>query len=84
MCQVSVNIPESVLYDIGMNIKEATNFVRRAVALAYYKEQKVSVGYCAEIAEMSEEDFIKFLSENKISIFDFADTEEFMNEVNNA
>ena len=84
MCQVSVNIPESVFYDVGMSIKDATNFVKRAVALAYYKEQKISIGHCAEIAEMSEEDFIKFLGKNKISIFNFDDAEEFMNEVNNA
>ena len=44
----------------------------------------VSIGYCAQIAEMTEEDFIKFLGQNKVSIFQFDDTKEFLEEMNNA
>ena len=84
MCQVNVNIPEAVLYDIGMNLDEAAAFAKKAVALAYYKQQKISVGYCAQIADMSEEDFIKYLGENQISIFHFDSFDEFVDEVNNA
>ena len=33
---------------------------------------------------MSKEDFIKYLGENKVSIFDFESEEEFMEEIKNA
>ena len=84
MCQVNVNIPEAVLYDVGMTLTEANAFAKKAVALAYYKKQKISVGYCAQIAEMSEEDFIKYLGENQICVFHFDSFEEFSDEVKNA
>ena len=41
-------------------------------------------GYCAQIAGMVEEDFIKYLSDNGISIFSFDDENEFIEEMDNA
>ena len=84
MCQIAINIPEAILYDTRMNRAETENFVRRLVALEYYKNQGVSIGYCAEVAGMSEEEFIKYLGEQKISIFQFDDEQEFFDEVKNA
>lgn len=84
MCQIAINIPEAILYDTRMNRAETENFVRRLVALEYYKNQGVSIGYCAEVAGMSEKEFIKYLGEKKISIFQFDDEEEFLEEVKNA
>ena len=84
MCQIAINIPEAILYDTKMNKVETENFVRRLVALEYYSNQGVSIGYCAEVAGMSEKEFIKYLGEKKISIFQFDDEEEFLQEVKNA
>ena len=67
-----------------MTREEAGVFVRHAVALAYYTQSGVSVGYCSQIAGMPEEDFIKFLGKNQISIFHYADKEEFLKELENA
>ena len=68
MCQVSIKIPDAVMYD----------------TVEYYKSKGISIGYCAEIAGMNEIDFIKYLGDNKISIFQFDDEEEFLNEEKNA
>ena len=84
MCQIAVDIPDEVLYDTRMNIEDASSFVRRAVALGYYTQNGVSIGYCAQIAGMSEEEFIHYLGQNHVSIFQFDDKEEFMEELNNA
>ncbi|MBE5917918.1 MAG: UPF0175 family protein [Pseudobutyrivibrio ruminis] len=83
MYKISVNIPDEVLYDTKMSKKEANEFVKKAVALMLYKN-KVSMGYCASIAEMCKEDFINFLSENGVSIFTFESEDEFIEEMNNA
>ncbi len=45
--------------------------IRQAAALFYYTKLGVSLGYCADIANMSKMDFIYFLSENGVSVFDF-------------
>ena len=84
MYQIAVNVPEAVLFDTKMNFQDAEKFIHRVVALEYFKNQGVSIGYCAEIAGMTEEDFLKFLGENKISIFKFDDDEEFLSEAANA
>ncbi|MCD8020370.1 MAG: UPF0175 family protein [Clostridiales bacterium] len=84
MCQIAVSIPDEVLYDTKMNREDAKSFARKAVALGYYTQSGVSLGYCAQIAGMTEEDFIRYLGFNHISIFHFDDEEEFMEELNNA
>lgn len=84
MCDIAVKIPEEVLYDTKMNRKETTAFVRKYAALAYYLQNKVSIGYCAEIAGMSESEFVDFLGDNKISIFRFSDESELDRDIENA
>ena len=83
MCQISVAIPEAVLYDTRMSQEEAALFSKRAVAMEYYK-QGVSLGYCAQIADMAEEDFLRYLGEHQISVFQFDDEAEFLSEAQNA
>ena len=84
MCQVTVNVPNEVLYDTHMSTAEATAFARKMVALGYYIHNNVSIGYCAEIAGLTEEEFMIFLGQNKIDIFHFQDDEELLRDVSNA
>lgn len=84
MYNVSVNIPDEVLYDTHLSKKRSEEFVRRAAAMFYYTKLGVSLGYCANIAEMPKTDFIRFLSENGVSIFDFDDKEELIEDIANA
>ena len=47
MCQIALNIPEEVLYDTKMNQEQANQFARQAVALRYYTQSGVNIGYCS-------------------------------------
>ncbi len=84
MYNVSVNIPDEVLYDTHLSKNRSEEFVRRAAAMFYYTKLGVSLGYCANIAEMPKTDFIRFLSENGVSIFDFDDKDELIEDIANA
>ncbi|MCC8126065.1 MAG: UPF0175 family protein [Clostridiales bacterium] len=84
MSQITVSIPDEVLYDTKMDIEETNRFVKKAVALGYYTQSGVSIGYCAQIAGMSEEEFIHYLGQNHISIFRFDNKDEFIEEMNHA
>ena len=84
MCQVAIEIPEAVLFDTRMSREEACQFAKRAVALGYYSQSGVSIGYCAQIAEMTEEEFIRYLGKNHFSIFQFDNEKEFLEELENA
>ena len=55
MCQVMINVPHEVLFDTHMSADEAAVFARKMVALGYYTQNNISIGYCAEIAGMTEE-----------------------------
>ncbi len=84
MSQITVSIPDEVLYDTKMDIEETNRFVEKAVALGYYTQSGVSIGYCAQIAGVSEEEFIHYLSQNHISVFRFDNKDEFIEEMNHA
>lgn len=84
MCKVALDIPNEVLYDTRMSKEEAASFAKKAVALCYYVQNGVSLGYCAKIAEMSKERFIRYLGENGVTIFHYDDEDEFMEELKNA
>ena len=84
MCQISMTIPNAVLSNTNMNTEQATEFAKKMVALGYYTQNNVSIGYCAQIAGMTVEDFIKFLGSNKISIFQYDNKEELEKELRNA
>lgn len=77
MCQISIRIPDAVMYDIHMSEEEAAAFARCMVAVGYYTQNNVSIGYCAQIAGMTEEEFIKYLGKRKVSIFQFDNKAEF-------
>ncbi len=84
MCQLAVEIPEAVLYDTHMTELQSEKMAKKIIAMHYYLHFHVSLGYCAQIADTTEEDFIKYLGENNISIFHFEDKKEFLDELKNA
>ena len=84
MYQITLGIPEAVLFDTRMSIHDAVEFARKMVALGYYVCNNVSIGYCAEIAGMTEEEFIVFLGKNHVDIFRFDDEEELLRDIANA
>ena len=84
MCQIALHIPEEVLFDTKMSKLTAEAEIRKIVALQFYTVHGVSLGYCAQIAGMDKEEFVHYLSANKVSIFHFDDKEEFLEEMKNA
>lgn len=84
MCVVSINIPEEILLDLHEDKDDFTNYVKRMIAVDLYKNKKISLGYCADIAGLPKEDFIQFLGESQISVFGYTSEKEFMEELANA
>ena len=84
MCTVAFSIPSEVLYDTRMNDNDTLSFARKAVALEYYRQKGLSLGYCAEIAGLDKEEFIRFLGENGISIYRYDSKSELLEDVANA
>ena len=81
---VALEVPEEILLDLHEDKSDFADYVKRKIALDLYKERQISLGYCAKLADMSKEDFIKYLGENGVSLFSFASDEEFLEEITNA
>ena len=84
MCSITLNIPNEILYDTHMTTVEATAMAKRMLALGLYTNNKISIGYCASVANMTEEEFIRFLGSYKISIFNYDNEEELLRDIENA
>ena len=71
MCVVTINVPEEILLDLHEDKNGFAEYMRKMVALDLYKNRKVSLGYCASVAEMTKEEFVQYLGINGVSIFAF-------------
>jgi predicted HTH domain antitoxin len=84
MSVVSIDVPQEVLLDLHEDKDVFTEYMKKVVALDLYKNKKVSLGYCASVADMTKEEFVQYLSLNGISIFSFESEDEFLEELANA
>ena len=84
MCVVSINVPEEILLDLHEDRNGFAEYMKRMLALDLYKNKKVSLGYCASVAEMTKEEFVQYLGIHGVSIFAFSSENEFLEELANA
>ena len=80
----SVNIPENILLSLREPVEVVGMEMKRALAVRYYAEKRLSLGQCAEFAEMNEKEFIQYLSKYKISVFNYDSEGELREDINNA
>lgn len=76
----TIELPEEVLLSLRTDEDEFIDEMKKTMAIKYYANKKLSIGQSAELAEMSEEDFIKLLGKEDISIFRFDNIDEELKE----
>ena len=79
-----INLPQEIVLTLRQSSEEIVVEMKRASALKYYQEQKLSLGQCAELAEMNKEDFIKYLSKYNMTVFRFQSEHELLEDKDNA
>lgn len=65
MCKISLNIPESALYNLCMNQIEAAKQFKLIVAYYCYINTDISFDDCVAISELSKKEFIRYILDNK-------------------
>jgi len=73
MTTLNISVPSEIFLVLRENETQFSSYMKRYTALNLFQSNKLSIGQCAVLADMTEEDFIYFLGENKISIFDYLD-----------
>ena len=84
---LNIAIPEVFLLSTRQTSKEFETESKKAIALKFYIDEKLSLGQAAELADLSELGFIMYLSENSVSVFRFDDDDcsaELLHDVQNA
>ena len=56
------------MYDTKQTIEQVTDFAKKATALGFYKQYRVSAELGSQIAGMMEKEFIDYLEENGVSV----------------
>ena len=78
-----IELPEEILLSLHLAEDEVIKEMKRTLAVKCFKERKLSIGQSAELAEMTEEDFIKYLGNQNISIFNIDDLDELKKDLGN-
>jgi len=81
---LSISIPSELFLVLRETENQFVGNMKKFTALFLFQNQKLSIGQCAELANMTEEDFICFLGENKVSIFEYLDESTLREELANA
>ncbi len=81
---LSVTVPSEILLTLRESDEQLALNMKRYTAIKLFKDKRLSIGQCAELSEMPEEDFIKLLGENNVSIFDFSDYDSLKEDLANA
>jgi predicted HTH domain antitoxin len=79
---LNISIPETVVLSTRQTNKEFEAEAKRAIALKFYADEKLSLGQAAELAGFSKPDFMKYLGDNKVSVFRY-DSDNYIDELQN-
>ena len=73
---LNISIPDSVILSTRQTTYQFEAEAKIAIALKFYADEKLSVGQAAELANLTEPEFLKLMGQNNISLFRFEDGED--------
>ena len=69
LVNINVPVPSEILLSLRTETDEFAEQMKALTALKLFENRKLSIGQSAALAGMDEEDFIRFLAQNKVSLF---------------
>ena len=83
----NISISDKLLLSTRQTSKEFEAEAKKAIALKFYIDEKLSLGQAAELAGLSELGFLLYLGDNNVSVFRFESDDcnaELLHDVQNA
>jgi predicted HTH domain antitoxin len=72
---VSVNIPQTLLFETGLSAEAASKELLRAFVLSLYRQDRISSGKAARLLGIDRLEFIRLLAKEKIPYLDYTPEE---------
>ena len=73
---LNISIPDSVVLSTRQSSVQFEAEAKIAIAIKFYKDEKLSLGQAAELAGFSEFEFLKLLGQYGVSLFRFDGNED--------
>ena len=73
---LNISIPDSIVLSTRQSTKQFESEAKKAIAIKFYTDEKLSLGQAAELAGLNKFEFMKLLGQNNISVFRFDGDEE--------
>ncbi len=80
MAEMTIDIPEDVLYALNQNVREFTSTMKLLTAVELYRDHRLSLGKASSLAGMVVSDFLTRLSSFGVSSIDY-DSDDFAEEL---
>ena len=80
MAEMTVDIPEDVLYALNQSKREFTTTMKLLTAVELYRDHRLSLGKASSLAGMAISDFLLRLSSFGVSSIDY-DPDDFVEEL---
>ena len=68
---LNISIPDSIVLSTRQSAKQFESEAKKAIAIKFYTDEKLSLGQAAELSGFSKFEFMKLLGQNNISVFRF-------------
>jgi len=68
--QLQVAVPSELFFSLRETQAQFAANMKRLTAMSLFQSKRLSIGQSAALADMNEEDFIFFLGQQGVSIFD--------------
>jgi hypothetical protein len=81
---LNISVPSEIFLFLRESESQFVSNMKKFTALFLFQNHKLSIGQSAALANMTKEDFIYFLSENKVSMFEYLDGATLREEISNA
>jgi len=82
---LNIAIPDDVVLSTRQTYKQFEIEAKRAIALKFYADEKLSLGQASKLANLSKLEFMRFLGDNQVTVFRFEnDIEDLQQDMINA
>lgn len=75
LIKLDLQLPKKIFLLFKKNKQDVVADFKQQTALNKYKSGELSLGQAAELAGMPKVDFLDFLSQNKVSLFNYSQAE---------